>query len=186
MRIAIELHLKRLLLVDLKRFMKSDVYSVMKEFQHVIIQSLQRLNYMKHMLIMNDMMDLTENMIAHIAQEVLGTTTVPYGEHEINLAPGWKRCIWLMQLKKLQVLISWKEMTIEEAKAFAKEHNVEVPDTMTGVGHIINEFFEQKVEEKIVQPTFIYGHPVEVSPLAKKNPEDARFTDRFELFIVWS
>ena len=72
---------------------------------------------------------------------------------------------------------------IEEARELAKEHNVEIKDTME-VGHIINEFFEQKVEDKLIQPTFIYGHPVEISPLAKKNDEDPRFTDRFELFIV--
>ncbi len=77
----------------------------------------------------------------------------------------------------------WKEMTKEEAQALAREHHIEIKDTME-VGHIINEFFEQKVEETLVQPTFVYGHPVEISPLAKKNPEDARFTDRFELFIV--
>ena len=77
----------------------------------------------------------------------------------------------------------WKPMTKEEAQALAKEHGVEVKTCME-VGHIINEFFEQKVEETLVQPTFIFGHPVEISPLAKKNPEDGRFTDRFELFIV--
>ena len=74
-------------------------------------------------------------------------------------------------------------MTKEEAQALAKEHHIDIKDTME-VGHIINEFFEQKVEETLVQPTFVYGHPVEISPLAKKNPEDPRFTDRFELFIV--
>ena len=77
----------------------------------------------------------------------------------------------------------WKEMTKEEAHALAKEHSVEVT-AMMEVGHVLNEFFEQKVEEQLVQPTFIFGHPVEISPLAKKNPEDGRFTDRFELFIV--
>lgn len=71
----------------------------------------------------------------------------------------------------------------EEAKALAKEHGIEIKDTMK-YGHILNEFFEQKVEETLIQPTFIYGHPTEISPLAKKNPEDPRFTDRFELFIV--
>ncbi|MBL3199995.1 lysine--tRNA ligase, partial [Klebsiella pneumoniae] len=77
----------------------------------------------------------------------------------------------------------WNPMSVEEARELAKEHNVEIKDTME-VGHIINEFFEQKVEDKLIQPTFIYGHPVEISPLAKKNDEDPRFTDRFELFIV--
>jgi len=77
----------------------------------------------------------------------------------------------------------WQEMSIEQARQYAKEHNVEITDAMA-VGHILNEFFETFVEETLQQPTFVYGHPVEVSPLAKKNPEDSRFTDRFELFIV--
>ena len=128
-------------------------------------------------------MDLTENMIASIAQEVLGTTTVPYGGHEINLAVGWKRWHMVDAIKEITGVDFFKEMTFEEAKAIAKEHNVEVPTHFTGVGHIINAFFEEFVEDKIVQPTFIYGHPVEVSPLAKKNAKDPRFTDRFEFFI---
>ena len=77
----------------------------------------------------------------------------------------------------------WKEMTLEEATALAKEHHVTVEKHFT-VGHIINAFFEDFVEDTLIQPTFIYGHPVEVSPLAKKNTDDPRFTDRFELFIV--
>src|SRR5699024_2647976 len=75
------------------------------------------------------------------------------------------------------------ETSDEEARSLAKEHGVKIEDTMT-YGHIVNEFFEQKVEEELIQPTFIYGHPVDVSPLAKTNKEDQRFTDRFELFIV--
>ena len=77
----------------------------------------------------------------------------------------------------------WKEMSVEEARQLANEHGCRNNDHML-YGHIVNEFFEQKVEEKLIQPTFIYGHPVEISPLAKKNEEDPRFTDRFELFIV--
>ena len=77
----------------------------------------------------------------------------------------------------------WRETGDEDGRALAKEHGVKIQDAMT-FGHVVNEFFEQKVEEELVQPTFIYGHPVEVSPLAKTNTEDTRFTDRFELFIV--
>ena len=76
-----------------------------------------------------------------------------------------------------------RQMTDEEARRLAKEHGVEITEFMT-FGHIVNEFFEQKVEDQLIQPTFVYGHPVEISPLAKKNEEDPRFTDRFELFIV--
>lgn len=77
----------------------------------------------------------------------------------------------------------WEQMSDEKARELAKEHGVEIKSNMT-FGHVVNEFFEQKVEEKLIQPTFVYGHPVEISPLAKKNSEDERFTDRFELFIV--
>ncbi|MBO1911149.1 lysine--tRNA ligase, partial [Microvirga sp. 3-52] len=130
-----------------------------------------------------DIMALTENLVAHIAQDVLGTTEVTYGEDVIDLAPGWKRLHMADAVKEYTGVDFWNEMTKEEAHALAKEHGVEVT-AMMEVGHVLNEFFEQKVEEELVQPTFIYGHPVEISPLAKKNPKDERFTDRFELFIV--
>ena len=78
----------------------------------------------------------------------------------------------------------WQEMTFDQAKDLAKEHGVPVLDHDLTVGHIINNFFEEKVEETIVQPTFVYGHPTEISPLARKNEKDPRFTDRFELFIA--
>ena len=77
----------------------------------------------------------------------------------------------------------FQEMSFEEAKEIAKAHQIDVPAHFTGVGHIINAFFEKYVEETLIQPTFVYGHPVEISPLAKKNAKDPRFTDRFELFI---
>ena len=128
-------------------------------------------------------MNLTENLIAHVAQEVLGTTVVKYGEHDVDLTPKWKRIHMVDAIKEQTGVDFWKEMTKEEAQAIAKEHGIEVTKHME-FGHIVNEFFEQKVEETLIQPTFIYGHPVEISPLAKKNEEDPRFTDRFELFIV--
>ena len=183
LRIATELHLKRLLVGGLEK-----VYEIGRIFRNEGISVRHNPEFTSIELYeaygdMETMMDLTENMIASIAQEVLGTTTVPYGGHEINLAVGWKRWHMVEAIKEITGVDFFKEMTFEEAKAIAKEHNVEVPAHFTGVGHIINEFFETFVEEKIVQPTFIYGHPVEVSPLAKKNAEDPRFTDRFELFI---
>src|SRR5699024_6663231 len=112
-----------------------------------------------------DIMELTENVIAYIAEDVLGTTTIPYGEYEINLSPGWARVHMVDAVKQQTGVDFWKEMKIEEARTLAQQHNVEITEHMT-VGHIINEFFEQKVEETLIQPTFIYGHPVEVSPLA--------------------
>jgi lysyl-tRNA synthetase class 2 len=101
----------------------------------------------------------------------------------IDLKPEWKRLHMVDAVKEFVGVDFWEPKTLEEARALAKEHGVEIKDTFE-VGHIINEFFEQKIEEKLIQPTFIFGHPVEISPLAKKNPEDPRFTDRFELFIT--
>src|SRR5699024_10849580 len=113
----------------------------------------------------------------HIAEDVLGTTTITYGEDEIDLAPRWKRIHMVDAVKEYTGVDFWGEVSDEDARKRAAEHHVKIEDSMT-YGHIVNEFFEQKVEEKLVQPTFIYGHPVEVSPLAKTNKEDARFTDR--------
>lgn len=182
-RIAIELHLKRLIVGGLEK-----VYEIGRVFRNEGISTRHNPEFTMLELYeayadYNDIMALTENLVAHVAQEVLGTTTVQYGEDEIDLAVGWKRLHMADAVKEYTGVDFWKHMTKEEAQALAKEHNVEIRTTME-VGHILNEFFEQKVEEQLVQPTFVYGHPVEISPLAKKNPEDERFTDRFELFIV--
>ena len=183
MRIAIELHLKRLIVGGLEK-----VYEIGRVFRNEGMSTRHNPEFTMIELYeayadYKDIMALTENMVAHIAQDVLGTTEVTYGEDVINLAPGWKRLHMVDAIKEYTGVDFWKEMTKEEAHALAKEHGVEVAEMME-VGHVLNEFFEQKVEEELVQPTFIYGHPVEISPLAKKNPEDERFTDRFELFIV--
>ncbi|MDW0118721.1 lysine--tRNA ligase [Sporosarcina thermotolerans] len=183
MRIAIELHLKRLIVGGLEK-----VYEIGRVFRNEGISTRHNPEFTMIELYeayadYKDIMELTENLIAHIAQEVLGTTQVKYGEDIIDLSPGWKRLHMADAVKEYTGVDFWKEMSVEEARAHAKEHGVEIQNMME-VGHILNEFFEQKVEEQLVQPTFIYGHPVEISPLAKKNPEDGRFTDRFELFIV--
>ncbi|KOP71402.1 lysyl-tRNA synthetase [Lysinibacillus sp. FJAT-14745] len=183
MRIAIELHLKRLIVGGLEK-----VYEIGRVFRNEGISTRHNPEFTMIELYeayadYKDIMSLTENLVAHVAQEVLGTTTVQYGEDEINLAVGWKRVHMVDAVKEATGVDFWQHMTKEQAQALAKEHGVEVKETHE-VGHIINEFFEQKIEETLVQPTFVYGHPVEISPLAKKNPEDERFTDRFELFIV--
>ena len=183
MRIAIELHLKRLIVGGLEK-----VYEIGRVFRNEGVSTRHNPEFTMIELYeayadYQDIMNLTENLVSHVAQEVLGSTTVTYGEDEINLAPGWRRWHMADAVKEITGVDFWKEMTKEEAHALAKEHGVDVKPSME-VGHVLNEFFEQKVEETLVQPTFIYGHPVEVSPLAKKNPEDGRFTDRFELFIV--
>lgn len=183
LRIALELHLKRLIVGGLER-----VYEIGRVFRNEGISTKHNPEFTMLELYQayadyEDIMDLTENLISHVAQEVLGTTKIQYGEHEIDLTPGWKRIHMVDAIKEHTGVDFWKQMSLEEARALAKEHNIEIDENMQ-VGHIINEFFEQVVEEKLIQPTFIYGHPTEISPLAKKNPEDPRFTDRFELFIV--
>ncbi|MDF0727802.1 lysine--tRNA ligase [Cytobacillus sp. S13-E01] len=183
MRIAIELHLKRLIVGGLEK-----VYEIGRVFRNEGVSTRHNPEFTMIELYeayvdYKDIMNLTENLIAHIAQEVLGTTNVQYGDQQIELKPGWTRLHMVDAIKEYVGVDFWKEMSVEEARQLAKEHGVEIKDNML-YGHIVNEFFEQKIEEKLIQPTFIYGHPVEISPLAKKNPEDPRFTDRFELFIV--
>src|SRR5690606_20956052 len=183
MRIAIELHLKRLIVGGLEK-----VYEIGRVFRNEGISTRHNPEFTMIELYeayadYEDIMNLTEEMVAYIAKEVLGTTQITYGDHEVNLEPKWKRLHMVDAIKQVTGVDFWQDMTDDEARALAKEHNVEITDHMT-YGHIVNEFFEQKVEETLIQPTFIYGHPVEISPLAKKNKEDERFTDRFELFIV--
>jgi lysyl-tRNA synthetase class 2 len=183
MRIAIELHLKRLIVGGLEK-----VYEIGRVFRNEGVSTRHNPEFTMIELYeayadYQDIMSLTENLIAHIAKEVLGTTTIQYGEYEVNLEPEWKRLHMVDAIKDFTGVDFWKQMSVEEARELAKEHRVEITEHML-YGHIVNEFFEQKVEEKLIQPTFIYGHPVEISPLAKKNEEDPRFTDRFELFIV--
>lgn len=183
MRIAIELHLKRLIVGGMEK-----VYEIGRVFRNEGVSTRHNPEFTMIELYeayadYRDIMRLTENLIAHIAEEVLGSTTVQYGEYEINLKPEWKRLHMVDAVKEYTGVDFWKETSVDEARALAKEHGVEITEHMQ-YGHIVNEFFEQKVEEKLIQPTFIFGHPVEISPLAKKNENDPRFTDRFELFIV--
>ncbi|MFC5464878.1 lysine--tRNA ligase [Lederbergia graminis] len=183
MRIAIELHLKRLIVGGLEK-----VYEIGRVFRNEGVSTRHNPEFTMIELYeayadYNDIMELTENLIAHVAKEVIGSTTIPYGEHEVNLEPKWTRLHMVDAVKEYTGVDFWNQMTDEEARKLAKEHNIEITEHMT-YGHIVNEFFEQRVEDKLIQPTFIYGHPVEISPLAKKNEDDQRFTDRFELFIV--
>lgn len=183
MRIAIELHLKRLIVGGLEK-----VYEIGRVFRNEGVSTRHNPEFTMIELYeayadYQDIMELTENLVAHVAQEVLGTTTVQYGEYEIDLKPQWKRLHMVDAIKEYTGVDFWTVTSTEEAKQLAKENGIAYKETME-YGHIVNEFFEQKVEEKLIQPTFIFGHPVEISPLAKKNPDDPRFTDRFELFIV--
>lgn len=183
MRIAIELHLKRLIVGGMEK-----VYEIGRVFRNEGVSTRHNPEFTMIELYeayadYTDIMRLTENVIAHVAEEVVGSTTVAYGDYSVDLKPEWRRLHMVDAVKEYTGVDFWKEMSDEEARALAKEHGIDYKETMQ-YGHIVNEFFEQKVEEELIQPTFIYGHPVEISPLAKKNPEDQRFTDRFELFIV--
>ncbi|MBZ4683253.1 MAG: lysyl-tRNA synthetase, class [Fusobacteriaceae bacterium] len=182
LRIAPELYLKRLIVGGFER-----VFELNRNFRNEGISTRHNPEFTMMELYQayadfHDMMDLTEEIITTAAKEVLGTTNINYNGKDITLE-NFKRVHMVDMIKDITGVDFWKEMTLEEAKQLAKENGVELADHMYTVGHIINEFFEQKCEEHIVQPTFVYGHPVEISPLAKRNEEDPRFTDRFELFI---
>lgn len=183
MRIAPELHLKRLVVGGMER-----VYEIGRVFRNEGIDTTHNPEFTSIEIYTaytdyQDVMDLTEGIISYAAQKVLGTTTVPYGDYEIQLQAPWKRVHMVDAIKEITGVDFWKHMSDEEARVIAKEHNVDVDATAT-FGHVVNEFFETFVEETLIQPTFIYGHPVAVSPLARKNDEDGRFTDRFECFIA--
>lgn len=183
MRIAIELHLKRLIVGGLEK-----VYEIGRVFRNEGVSTRHNPEFTMIELYeayadYEDIMELTENLIAHVAKAVLGSTTIQYGDYEVHLEPRWRRLHMVDAVKEYTGVDFWKEMSDNEAKQLAKENGIEITEHMT-FGHIVNEFFEQRVEEKLIEPTFIYGHPVDISPLAKKNDEDQRFTDRFELFIV--
>jgi lysyl-tRNA synthetase class 2 len=122
-------------------------------------------------------------MFRHVAQEVCGTTCVPYGEYMIDLGKPFERLTMIDAVKKYSG-VDFKEIkTLEEARAVAKEHNVEFEDRHKR-GDILNLFFEAYVEEHLIQPTFIMDHPIEISPLTKKKPDDPDYVERFELFIT--
>ncbi len=183
MRIAIELHLKRLIVGGLEK-----VYEIGRVFRNEGVSTRHNPEFTMIELYeayadYKDIMSLTEELVAHIARRVLGTTSVQYGNETINLEPQWRRLHMVDAVKEATGVDFYEVKSDKEAHELAKAHGIEVDDNMK-YGHILNEFFEQKVEETLIQPTFIYGHPIEISPLAKKNPEDPRFTDRFELFIV--
>lgn len=182
LRIAPELYLKRLVVGGFEK-----VFEINRSFRNEGISTRHNPEFTMMELYQayadfHDMMDITEELIENAARTVLGTTDIEYNGKEIKLE-NFKRVHMVDMIKDITGVDFWQEMTVEEAQAAAKEHGVDIAGHMYSVGHIINEFFEQKCEEHIVQPTFVYGHPVEVSPLAKKNAEDGRFTDRFELFI---
>lgn len=183
LRIAPELYLKRLIVggfdgvYEIGRTFRNEGMSIKHNPEFTMLELYQAYGNME------TMMELTEYLISSIAKK-LGKETVTYGEKEIHLTGEWKKAHMADLVKEMVGIDFWDaNMTFEKAKQFAIDKELEVPGHYTGTGHILNLLFEEYCEEKIIQPTFVYGHPIEISPLAKKNPEDPRFTDRFELFI---
>ena len=182
LRIATELSLKRLIVGGMDA-----VYEIGRLFRNEGMDRTHNpefttIEVYKAFSDLEGMMDLTEGIISNAAMEVNGTYELDYKGHHISLAPGFKRVSMTEAIKEKTGIDFNEHMSFEDAKKLAEEHGIEV-EAHFGYGHIINEFFEKYVEETIVDPTFVYGHPVEISPLARKNPEDPRFTQRFELFI---
>lgn len=184
LRIATELHLKRLIVGGMER-----VYEIGRIFRNEGMDATHNPEFTSIEVYQAyadylDIMDLTEGIIQHVTKAVKGDEPVVYQETEIKINEPFKRVHMVDAVKEITGVDFWQEMTLEDAVAAAKEKNVPLEKHFTSIGHIINAFFETFVEETLIQPTFIYGHPVEVSPLAKKNEKDPRFTDRFELFIM--
>ena len=182
LRIATELPLKRLIVGGMEA-----VYEIGRLFRNEGVDARHNPEFttVEAYLAYSDMegmMDLIENFFKSVCNEVLGTTTVEFAGHTYDLG-NWKRVHMVDLIKEKTGVDFWQQMSFDEAKEIAKAHHVEVPQHFTGVGHIINAFFEQFCEEDLIEPTLLYGHPVEISPLAKKNAKDPRFTDRFEAFI---
>ena len=183
LRIALELPLKRLLVGGLEA-----VYEIGRVFRNEGMdpQHNPEFTLMEAYLAYSNlegMMDLTEGMFKTIANDVFGKTTYNYLGNEINLDVEWKRVSMVEAIKEQTGIDFSKNMTDEEAIKLAEEHHIELEEHEKNFGHIVNLFFEKYVEDTLIQPTFLYGHPIEISPLTKKNPNDPRFVDRFELFI---
>ena len=183
LRIATELPLKRLIVGGLE-----GVYEIGRLFRNEGMDATHNPEFttVEAYVAYSDlhgMMDLIEGLFDHVANKVLGTTDITYQGQQISLKAPFKR-ITMCDAIKEKTGIDFKQVTsYEEACQLAKEHEIEVEKIHNSIGHIIQLFFDKYVEETIVQPTFVYEYPIEISPLAKKNSEDPRFTDRYELFI---
>ena len=183
LRIATELPLKRLIVGGLE-----GVYEIGRLFRNEGMDAMHNPEFttVEAYVAYSDlhgMMDLIEGLFDSVANEVLGTTDITYQGTKLSLKAPFKRIHMVDAIKEACGVDFWQDMSYEEAVKLAEEHDIEVEKIHNTVGHIINLFFEKYVEETIVQPTFVYGHPTSISPLAKKNKKDPRFADRYELFI---
>lgn len=184
LRIAPELYLKRLIVGGFEK-----VYELGKDFRNEGISIKHNPEFTMLELYQahadyKDMMEITENLVAYVAEKVHGSTIINYQGEEIDLTPPWTRLTMVDAVKKYTG-VDFNEITSdEEARKIAKEHNIEELEPQDTKGKILNLFFEEKVEEKLVQPTFIMDYPIEISPLAKKKEDNPNMTYRFEAFVT--
>ena len=182
LRISLELYLKRLIVGGLER-----VYEIGRVFRNEGLDTRHNPEFTLMELYQaytdyNGMMDLTENLYRHVAQDVLGTTKIVYNGIEMDLGKPFERITMVDAVKKYSG-VDWNEVeTLEQARELAKAHNIEFEERHKK-GDILNLFFEEFVEEHLVQPTFVMDHPIEISPLTKKKPENPDYVERFEFFM---
>lgn len=182
LRISLELYLKRLIVGGLER-----VYEIGRVFRNEGLDTRHNPEFTLMELYQaytdyNGMMDLTENLYRHVAQEVLGTTTITYNGVEMDLGKPFERITMIDAVKKYAG-VDWNEVeTLEQARALAREHHVEFEERHKK-GDILSLFFEEFAEEHLIQPTFVMDHPIEISPLTKKKPENPDYVERFEFFM---
>ena len=185
LRIALELNLKRLIVGGFDK-----VYEIGRVFRNEGMDIRHNPEFTMLELYaayedFHDMMDITEKIFSKTAQDILGTTKITYQGQEIDLAPGWKRITMVDSIKEACGVDFNKIETDEEAVKLAEERGIEIPDeTKRTKGDVISLFFDEYVEKTLIQPTFIYEYPVEISPLAKKCPNNKKMTERFEVFIA--
>ena len=182
LRISLELYLKRLIVGGIEK-----VYEIGRVFRNEGLDTRHNPEFTLMELYQaytdyNGMMDLTENLYRHVAQEVLGTTTITYNGVEMDLGKPFERITMVDAVKKYAG-VDWNEVkTLEEARELAKEHHVEYEERHKK-GDILSLFFEEFAEEHLIQPTFVTDHPIEISPLTKKKPENPEYVERFEFFM---
>ena len=184
LRIATELNLKRLIVggydkvYEIGRIFRNEGMDIRHNPEFTSIELYEA--YSDY----HDMMNIVEELFSKVSMKVLGTTKVNYQGQDIDLAPGWKRISMIDSIKEVTGIDFNEINTDEEALALAKERGIEIPDvTKETRGDVISLFFDEYVEKTLIQPTFIYDYPIEISPLAKKKKEDSRLTERFEAFI---
>ncbi len=182
LRISLELYLKRLIVGGLER-----VYEIGRVFRNEGLDTRHNPEFTLMELYQaytdyHGMMDLTENLYRYVAQEVLGTTKITYNGIEMDLGKPFERITMLDAVKKYSGVDFNEIKTLEEARKVAKEHHIEYEERHKK-GEILNLFFEEYVEEHLIQPTFVMDHPIEISPLTKKKPENPEYVERFEFFM---